>query len=233
MALQMFACTATQMCVMKVSGSVSGDADSFDRRLAFPFARVVLGPFVSPRFAFSIFHSPRIVPDALSFVSLPFSRSRPGWKERIVLRRSRFDRSARDQRILSADLVFIIINFFFYFRKIRTFPRLESQGYSSTPGIQCLETPTRVMLLSGYPQATRHPPLRELSKDEWNHRSFPLLRSRFSLIAVDDGSGCCHTPSTFDFHFLAWLSFVPVYAFWTRVWMELDGHNGLMRKSGW
>ena len=63
MALQMFACTATQMCVMKVSGSVSGDADSFDRRLAFPFARVVLGPFVSP---FRVFH----------FVPLALSRTR-------------------------------------------------------------------------------------------------------------------------------------------------------------
>ena len=62
MALQMFACTATQMCVMKVSGSVSGDADSFDRRLAFPFARVVLGPFVSPRFAFPVFRLPSHCP---------------------------------------------------------------------------------------------------------------------------------------------------------------------------
>lgn len=201
MALQMFACTATQMCVMKVSWSVSGDADRHIDRSGFLRSRR-FRPIRSP---FRVSLCPvRISWTRFRFFSFVF---RPGWKGRIIYI-DRFDRSARDQRTLSADLVFIIINFF-YFRKIRTFPRLESRCYSSATGIQCLETPTRVMLLSGYPQATRHP--RGTSKEK-NPRSF-LSAIVFALIAVDDGFDCCHTPSSFDFRFLAWLFFFSVYAF--------------------
>lgn len=51
MALQMFACTATQMCVMKVPGYVSGGAGDYQSipRLEQTSCtlRVVLGPFFS------------------------------------------------------------------------------------------------------------------------------------------------------------------------------------------
>lgn len=76
--------------------------------------------------------------------------------DRIILA-PKFDRSARDQRPVSADLVFIIINLFFIFGKLGPSRDSSRESYSSAAGIQCLETPTRVMLLSGYPQATRHP----------------------------------------------------------------------------
>lgn len=64
---------------------------------------------------------------------------------------AKFDRSARDQRPVSADLVFIIINLFFIFGKLGPSRDPSRESYSSAAGIQCLETPTRVMLLVGVP----------------------------------------------------------------------------------
>lgn len=156
MALQMFACTATQTCVIWRSHGTSVAVQTsrlMDHKTWYSF--VVLGPFVChSRFPLWL------VFDAFFFSFFFFFLFHPDGErtrnDRIILV-PKFDRSARDQRPVSADLVFIIINLFFIFGKLGPSRDSSRESYSSAAGIQCLETPTRVMLLSGYPQATRHP----------------------------------------------------------------------------
>lgn len=133
----------SNVCHMKVSRYVSGGADiSTDGSQDLIFLPSFLGPFVCH---FRVSRLRRFF-FFFSFFSFP-----PSIRMKRFAIIAKFDRSARDQRPVSADLVFIIINLFFIFGKLGPSRDPSRESYSSAAGIQCLETPTRVMLLVGVP----------------------------------------------------------------------------------
>lgn len=144
MALQMFACTATQTCVIWRSHgtSVAVQTSRLMGSQDLIFLPSFLGPFVCH---FRVSRLRRFF-FFFSFFSFP-----PSIRMKRFAIIAKFDRSARDQRPVSADLVFIIINLFFIFGKLGPSRDPSRESYSSAAGIQCLETPTRVMLLVGVP----------------------------------------------------------------------------------
>lgn len=151
MALQMFACTATQTCVIWRSHgtSVAVQTSRLMGSQDLIFLPSFLGPFVCH---FRVSRLRRFF-FFFSFFSFPSSIR---MKRFAII--AKFDRSARDQRPVSADLVFIIINLFFIFGKLGPSRDPSRESYSSAAGIQCLETPTRVMLLVGVPASNTSTP---------------------------------------------------------------------------
>lgn len=140
----------SNVCHMKVSRYVSGGADiSTDGITRLDIPSVVFRPI---RLPFSRFSSSTLL-FFFSFFSFP-----PSVRMKRFAIIAKFDRSARDQRPVSADLVFIIINLFFIFGKLGPSRDPSRESYSSAAGIQCLETPTRVMLLVGVPASNTSTP---------------------------------------------------------------------------
>lgn len=136
MALQMFACTATQTCVVNISRPVGhrrenrpiGDESvlKVDRLRAESREYRTLSSF-----------------RPVLFLLFFFISSMERHRSRVIVCRSRLadsiDRSiARIDRRASGVWILcsLFLNlFFFCFWKIRTFPRAEWQGHSDTPGI--------------------------------------------------------------------------------------------------
>lgn len=111
--------------------------------------------------------------------------------------------------------MFVILKFvFFVFGKLGPSREPSRRGPLGHAENSCLETPTRVMLLSGYPQAT-----------------LPGLRDRLTSLR--------NRPREIEstIHGLRYRSLVSLFpGFFFSIFqyelIQLDGHNGLMRKSG-